>query len=231
MSNLPLPDLEMVGLARRSLNVILVLDCSGSMTGQKMASLNYAMRAAIPAMRTAAEDNPEIDVLVRVLRFSTGADWHVGEATPVERFEWVSLEAGGETQLGAALDLMNEVLTPEAMPGRQLPPVIVLVSDGHPTDDYQPHLDRLLRSPFGSRAVRVAVAIGSDADLDVLDRFIAHPDFRPLVAHNAEALVDRIKWATTAPVKSVSSPAVAGAHSKLAGEAANLGTADDDLVW
>lgn len=231
MTTSQLPDLDMVGVSRRTLHVILALDCSGSMTGQKIASLNYAVRAAVPAMRVAAEDNPEIDVRVRVIRFATGATWHVAEATPVASFEWTNLEAGGETHLGAALDLINAALEPEGMSGRQLPPVLVLVSDGHPTDDYQPSLDAFLHSPFGGRAVRVAVAIGSDADLDVLDRFIAHPEFRPLVAHNTEALVDRIKWATTAPVKSVSAPAVAGARSKLAGEAAHLGGADDDMVW
>jgi hypothetical protein len=38
----------------------------------------------------------------------------------------------------------------------------------------------------------------------VLERFIAHPEFKPLRANNAQDLVNRIKWATTAPVKSVS---------------------------
>ena len=46
--------------------------------------------------------------------------------------------------------------------------------------------------------------IGSDADIDVLNAFIAHPEFRALKAHNAQDLVNRIKWATTAPVRTVS---------------------------
>jgi uncharacterized protein YegL len=200
-----LPNIETAGLGPRQLNFVLVADCSGSMAGDKMASLNYAMRAAIPAMREAAADNPETRVMVRVLRFSTGAAWHV-EPTPVDALEWHDLKADGETHMGAALALAAEALTPEGMPGRQLPPVVVLVSDGQPTDAFEDGLARLMASPYGRKAIRIAIAIGSDADLDVLTRFIGHPEFRPLQAHDAEALVNRIRWATTAPVRSVSAP-------------------------
>jgi uncharacterized protein YegL len=226
-----LPDLDQAGLSARELNFVLVVDCSGSMTGDKMASLNYALRAAIPAMREAAADNPETRVVVRVLRFSTGAAWHAAP-TPVERLDWSDLAAEGETHLGAALNLLAAELTPERMPGRQLPPVVVLVSDGQPTDDFETGLSALMASPYGRKAVRIAVAIGSDADLDVLARFIGHPDFRPLQAHNAEALVQRIKWATTAPVKSVSAP-VTGASpvQRLAQEAPSAPVPADAMVW
>jgi uncharacterized protein YegL len=84
--------------------------------------------------------------------------------------------------------------------------VIVLVTDGQPTDDFNDGLKALMASPYGSKSLRVAIAIGSDADLGVLQRFIGHPEFKPLRANNAQDLVNRIKWATTAPVKAVSSP-------------------------
>jgi uncharacterized protein YegL len=226
-----LPNLGAARLARRQLHVMLALDCSGSMTGDKIASLNYAMRAAIPEMRAAADDNPETDVLISVLRFSSKAEWHVATPTPVSQFEWRDVTAGGETNMGEALSMMADVLRPERMPGRQLPPVLVLVSDGQPSDDFETGLKRLFASPFGSRSLRVAIAIGSDADHDILERFIAHPEFKPLRANNAQDLVNRIKWATTAPVKSVSSSSNAPDPVTQLARDAERQRRSTDMVW
>jgi uncharacterized protein YegL len=185
--------------------MVIAVDCSGSMQGDKIASLNFALKTAIPAMQDAAGDNPETDVLVRVVCFSTGAHLHVGPVL-VDNFEWHDVQADGTTDMGRALHLIADQMTPAGMPGRQLPPVIVLVTDGQPTDDFNDGLKALMASPYGSKSLRVAIAIGSDADLGVLQRFIGHPEFKPLRANNAQDLVNRIKWATTAPVKAVSSP-------------------------
>jgi hypothetical protein len=61
--------------------------------------------------------------------------------------------------------------------------------------------------PWGKKAVRIAIAIGEDVDLDLLQKFIGHPEFKPLQANNAETLVRYIKWASTEVLKSASSPA------------------------
>ena len=96
------------------------------------------------------------------------------------------------------------------MEQRALPPVLVLLSDGQPTDDFDAGLSALMDQPWGQKAVRLAIAIGSDADLDVLQKFIGHPEIRPLVAKNAADLVRFIRWATTTVIKEASSPATAG---------------------
>ncbi len=227
------PLFDMVGVVRRQLHLILVIDCSGSMTGEKMASLNYAIASAVPAIRAAAAENPDTDVRLRILRFSDQAQWHVEEATPVADFSWTDLTAEGETRLGSALTALATSLTPEAMPGRQLSPVIVLVSDGQPTDDFASGQAALMASPYGAKSVRIAIAIGSDADLDVLNAFVAHPEFKVLQAHNAEELVNRIKWATTAPVKTVSSPTkVSGTAVDQLSQQAPVDTVQSsELVW
>jgi uncharacterized protein YegL len=232
MSDQLLPSLDLTRLVRRQLHVILALDCSGSMRGSKIASLNYAIRAAIPELRSVAADNPEIDVRVRAIRFASDVTWHVGEPTPVDRLDWNDLAAEGETHMGEALTVLAEQLTPEALPGRQLPPVIVLASDGQPSDDIETGLSRLLAAHYGSRALRVAISIGSDADDDILERFIANPPMRPLQANNAQELAQQIKWATTMPVKSVSSPTNApDPIAALARDALLRQSPDSELVW
>ena len=93
------------------------------------------------------------------------------------------------------------------LPERALPPVLVLISDGQPTDDFTGGLKTLLDLPWGKKAVRIAIAIGEDADLEVLQKFIGHPEIKPLQANNSEALVNYIRWVSTAVLKSASSPA------------------------
>ncbi|HYE47828.1 MAG TPA: VWA domain-containing protein [Caulobacter sp.] len=220
------------GVARRQLQVILALDCSGSMRGDRIASLNYALRTALPELRHVAADNPEIDVRVRVLRFGSTATWHIADPVPVDELKWTDVVAEGETHMGDALRLIAEVLTSEAMPGRQLPPVIVLASDGYPTDDIDGGLKAFFEAEHAASAVRLAIAIGSDVDEEILARFIDHPSMRPLKATNAADLVHHIKWATTAPVKAVSSPTNApDPLVPLAREADLAPTANSEIIW
>ncbi len=203
MSNLPGGP-----LARRPLHFIWIADCSGSMGyGGKVQSLNYAIRSALPAMQDVAKENPNAEVMVRAVKFSSGASWHVANPVSVDQFMWDDLEANGVTDMGKALQLVAEQLDPENMPQRALPPVLVLISDGHPTDDVSAGLRDLMAQPWGKKAVRIAIAIGEDADKGVLQRFISHPELEPLQASNSETLVRFIKWVSTAVLKSASSPA------------------------
>ena len=213
--------------AASQLNVFLLADCSGSMTGEKMASLNYAMRTAVPAMREAADENAGVDVLVRVIGFASGANWHVAAPTPAAQFRWDDLTAGGETDLGAALSLLVPALAP--LSGR-FAPIIVLVSDGQPTDDFDAGLRALLELPQGRDAIRIAIAIGYDANLDVLESFIGNSEFPPLQAFNADELLNRIAWATSAPVASALASDGDVAVGRLAEHAAGQAVAGG-IVW
>jgi uncharacterized protein YegL len=177
------------------------------MEGDKIEQLNFAIREALPAMKDTADDNPNAEVLVRVITFATGAHWHVATPTPVADFTWSDVVADGVTDLGKALSKVAAELKIPPMSDRALPPVLVLVSDGQPTDDFSTGLKALMAEPWGRRAVRLAIAVGKDADIDVLSRFIGTPEVKPLQANNAPALVSFIRWASTAVLKAVSSPA------------------------
>jgi uncharacterized protein YegL len=205
-------------IATRPLHFIWILDTSSSMSGSKIQSLNFAIREAIKPMQDTAADNPNAQVLVRAVTFSTGARWHLATPTPVETFQWTDVQASGVTDMGKALALVAEQLKIPPMSDRALPPVLVLISDGYPTDDFGSGLKKLMDEPWAKRAVRLAIAVGSDVDKSVLSKFIGHSELQPLEAKNSSALVDYIKWASTAVLKSASSPA-----TQAAGAAAPAG--------
>jgi len=203
-------------LATRPLHFIWIADCSGSMaTDGKIQALNNAIREAIPHMQKVADENPNAQVLVRAVKFSNGAQWHISQPTLVQDFKWDDLSAEGVTDMGKALSMVAEQLKIPPMTDRALPPVLVLISDGQPTDDFNKGLNDLLDQPWGKKSVRIAISIGEDADDDVLQKFIGHPELKPLQANNPEALVRHIKWVSTAVLKSASAPA-----SQAAGAAA-----------
>ena len=195
-------------LATRPLHFIWVADCSTSMKNSgKMDALNSAIRDAIPHMIRVAEENPNADVMVRAISFASGAKWHVEEPVHIDDFRWNDLEAHGVTDMGKAFHLLKDALKMPPMTDRALPPVLVLITDGQPTDDYSEGLKELLKLPWGRKAVRLGIGIGRSANERVLKEFIDNEDIKVLQADNAEELVEYIKWVSTVVLKAASSPA------------------------
>jgi uncharacterized protein YegL len=190
-------------MARRQLHFVYILDRSGSMNANgKIQALNIAIAESLPLLRAAAMDNIGAEVMVRAVTFSDGAAWQFPEALPVEAFRWMPISATGLTDLGAALQLVAEVMQSPPMPERALPPILVLVSDGQPTDDFGAGLRALMATTWGPRSLRLAVAIGRDADRDVLQQFIGYgTGHTPLQADDPDAIIDAIQWATTAATR------------------------------
>jgi uncharacterized protein YegL len=220
-------------MARRELHFIWLLDTSGSMNSDgKIQALNVAIREAIPHLVSAARDNPNVDVRVRAMTFSDGARWHIETPTPVHDLKWIDVAAGGHTDTGTALKLLAQALKVPPMPERAVSPVLVLVTDGHHTDDFDAGLAALLAERWGREAVRMAIAIGRDVHLASLQQFIGNDEIRPVEASHPEALVQQIRWVSRSGIDSVSQ-VLDGGRRLMAEDLANnsAGTVDDAVEW
>ena len=218
-------------LSSRILDFFWIADCSGSMQGEKIQTLNYAIRQTIPDMRKEADANPNASIMVRAIKFSDGASWHISAATPIHDFNWNDLSAGGVTAMGMALELVAGELRQFSLDTKRLPPVLVLLTDGQPTDDFKKGLDELMSTPWGKKAVRIAIAIGKDADIGVLEEFTGNREL-VLEAKNPQLLIQFIKWASTV-VKTVSSPRAVDGGTVMGIDANTIPTAsdNDDEIW
>ncbi len=219
-------------LGKRPLQFIFLLDASGSMTnGGKIQSLNTAIREAIPVIQEVADRNPGVEVLIRAIRFASQPEWHIPQGIPVHDFLWQDIAAGGETAMGKALEMVAGVLTPDQVGRRALPPVLVLVSDGFPTDDFAKGLRAVLAQPWGKQAVRLAVAIGQDANEDILKQFIGIEGIPPMRANNPEMLVECIRLVSRSAVESSSTGGESRDEKLKAELAANAPGVYAGSVW
>lgn len=200
------PNMPGAPLNNRPLHFFWIVDCSGSMYGDKIATVNHAIKSTIPFMRDEADKNPNAQVLIHTLKFANSASWITADPVKIDDFQWTNLEVveRGMTNMGHAFELLSAQLTMPPMSERALPPVLVLLSDGQPTHEYKEALSKLLNLPWGKKAVRIAISIGQDADDAVLEEFTGNVE-RVLQANNAETLTQMIKWASTI-VGQVSNP-------------------------
>jgi uncharacterized protein YegL len=198
-------------IASRPLHFIWLIDGSGSMQAQgKMEALNAAVRGTIPALQRLGRDHPQATIYVNAIRFGDGARWLAERLIPVSEFEWEDMEAGGLTALGEALTMVGETLQAPLIPGRALPPILVLVTDGLPTDDFRAGLDHLLGKAWGRRALRLAVTLGRDGAApeaqEILRAFLSDDAPPVLQANHSEMLAGQLHWIATAALRAICAP-------------------------
>lgn len=216
-------------VAKRVLHFFWLTDYSGSMGGTKIATLNQAIREALPEVKKAIDSHPQVKIKMRAIKFADDAEWHVGpEAMPLEKFSWPELDVDGVTATAQAINLLADELTIEKMPRRGLPPVCLLVSDGFCTDseeDYLAAIAKLEHQPWGKKAVRLAIAIGDELDYDEeqLLKFVSHKEIGVLKAHNPGELVNYIRWASVTAT-------VGASHGKSRGESSMTDTSDNIIL-
>jgi len=164
---------EMVEIPMRKMVVFLIIDTSGSMSGQKISAVNTACRELIPELADLPTIGGDTHVNVAVLEYSSGARWITAKGPiDVESFSWTDLEAAGITDIGTAFNALNEKLSSKYFKtGEFIAPVIIVTTDGEPTDDWKPALAALKQNGWYKAAIKVGVAIGDEADRNVLAAF------------------------------------------------------------
>jgi uncharacterized protein YegL len=159
----------------RNVCLFFMIDTSGSMDGEKIGAVNCAFDELTFVVKEMVEEHPGLCIKIAALEFSTGARWITGDGPlPVEQFQWKHIEAGGITDVGAAFKLLNKTLSAETFPGDESGKteiVLLLLTDGTPTDDWQNELEELKRNNRFTASRKFGIAIGDDADIDMLKEF------------------------------------------------------------
>lgn len=196
---------------RRTMTLFFLIDTSGSMEGNKIGAVNDAVENVLPMLDEISQTNPDAEIKVAALEFSNDCRWLYDEPKLGSEFIWQDVSASGLTSLGAACVELNNKLSRsgfmQATSGSYAP-AIILLSDGGPTDDFPGGLSKLRSNNWFKAAIKIAIAIGDDADKDVLKEFTGSSE-AVFTVHNIDALkqVIRVVAVTSSQIGSKSSSA------------------------
>ena len=178
--------LDKIGPApRKVMTLFYLVDASGSMNGSKIGTVNVAMEECIPLLREVEQLNDDAEIKVAILQFSSGYSWITPLSGPVglDDIIWNDLQAGGVTDFGAALIELDKRLSRNEYLQSQTgayAPVILLLSDGGPTDNWELGLNKIKKNKWFQHAIKIAIDIECGSDRSVLAAFTG----------NAEAVLD-----------------------------------------
>lgn len=203
---------ETVSVPRRTMTLFFLIDTSGSMEGNKIGAVNDAVVNVLPMLNDISETNPDAEIKVAALEFSSGVNWLYDEPKLAKDFIWQDVTAGGLTSLGGACAELAAKLSRNGgfmqSASGSFAPAIILLSDGGPTDNYEAGLSKLQTNNWFKSAIKIAIAIGDDADKDVLKQFTGNSE-AVITVHNIDALkqIIRVVAVTSSQIGSKSSTA------------------------
>ena len=196
----------------RRLPVYLLIDVSGSMRGENIASVRNGLTALVEGLR----ENPiALDsAYLSVITFDSDAR-QVVPLTDLDDFQEPTLDANGCTALGAALKLVSECWEREqikttAESKGDWRPLVFIFTDGEPTDDITEGLNAFKRIHWGQK-VCCATPEGDIKTLEQISEIVLK------MKDTTPATFDKFfKWVTASIVSTTKSIQTTGTDTAVA---------------
>ena len=153
------------GIAKQKLHVMMVVDTSRSMQGERIDQVNSAIADIHRYLVDLQGENSNVDFYVSIITFSSKAEFVPGyKGVNVNDMTPPKLKGGGYSNLHLAYEELAEVLKKESAGGMMpdfggIAPIILLLTDGHPTKVADKQLLELKKLSWFKVALRYGIAI------------------------------------------------------------------------
>lgn len=197
----------------RRMPVYLLLDVSGSMSGAPI----MAVEQGVQLLHNELMGQPQAVEMVHlsVITFASSAS-QVIPLTQITNFTPPALSASGGTSLGGALRELAHALDREIIPNSpakkgDYKPLVFLLTDGEPTDSWEPELNALNSRREKRAGSIIALGCGDAVNTGVLRQITSNvllmTDVTP---DNLRAFFKWVSASVTTASKSAASPASGG---------------------
>ena len=170
-----IPDVQLIDNSEQRTPLALVLDCSGSMDGAPIDQLNQGLSLLEQELKGDTIAAKRVRLLVVKIGGNDEAQV-VGDWIDAMEFVAPSLQAGGTTPTGLAVDLALSKIEEEKQRFKQsgvayTRPWLFLMSDGSPTDDWQGAAERCRQAEKANKVAVFPIAVGDEANSATLGEF------------------------------------------------------------
>ncbi len=186
-----------------NLPVFFLLDVSSSMSGIKIDSLNSAVWEMIQSL--SEQIFPGVKLTFAAITFGDKALLHMPPCGIFD-LKWRPAMANGVTAMGAAFRMAKRMIEDKQItPPKSYRPTLILVTDGAPTDIWEPFMHDLTRTGRSAKTDRIALAIGVHADKSVLKRYLEGTNHEVAHAQNSNEVHAFFKRATQSIITRIKS--------------------------
>lgn len=177
----------------RRLPVYLLLDTSGSMTGEPIEAVKNGVQMMLHSLRQMPQALET--AYISIITFDSDAK-QIIPLTDLASFQMVDIKASGVTSFGAALSLLADKVQTEVTKTTleqkgDWKPMTFIMTDGVPTDDWQSGWNKL-QSVY--KGFLVGCAVGGSADSSILKQITN--EVVSLQNADSESISQFFKWVT-----------------------------------
>ena len=172
-------DLTASGVQKHVMPLFLIVDTSGSMEGEKIQQVETAVENIKVELARLNMSNDDADVKLSVLCFDTAPRWECKVEDPSSANP--NFRVGGLTNMGAAFKELETMLSRSQLIQKGQcagfkRAVLILLTDGVPTDDVDAGIATLMKNHWFVKGTRIGFAIGEDADRTCLKKFTGNSE-------------------------------------------------------